>query len=382
MTEPSEQRSIAFSTPHLAAGAEAYVLDVLRGTRTSGDGPYTKRCHALLKEICGAKAVLLTPSCTAALELSMMVIGLGPGDEAIMPSFTFSSTANAVLLQGATPVFVDIDPFTLNIDPDQVEAAITPRTRAIVPVHYAGVGCDMDRLNAIAADRGLDVIEDAAQGVGASYKGKPLGSLGRLGTLSFHATKNIGCGEGGALLLNDANDLSRAETMREKGTDRGRFLRGEVDKYTWQDKGSSFLPSELQAAYLLAQLEEERKVTAHRLEIWNRYHDALAPLEAAGRLRRPMVPPECTHNAHIYHVLLNPEIERSELIGKLMAEGIQTTSHYVPLHSAPAGRSHGRAFGDLRVTNDIAGRLLRLPLHTNLATGDEARVVGALEALL
>jgi dTDP-4-amino-4,6-dideoxygalactose transaminase len=298
-----------------------------------------------------------------------------------MPSYTFVSTANAFVLRGGVPVFVDIRPDTFNLDETKIEAAITARTRAIVPVHYAGVACEMEAILAIARRHRLRVVEDAAQGVMASYRGRPLGSLGDLGAYSFHETKNVVSGEGGALLVNDPALTARAEVLREKGTDRSRFFRGEVDKYTWQDVGSSFLPGELTAAFLWAQLEQAAAITGARLAAWERYHAALVPLEGRGLLRRPAVPPECTHNAHMYHVLLAPRVDRQAVIAALRQQDIHAVFHYVPLHSSPAGRRFGRAHGDLAVTDRVAASLLRLPLWVGLEPL-QPRVVDALAAAL
>ncbi|HTB33934.1 MAG TPA: dTDP-4-amino-4,6-dideoxygalactose transaminase, partial [bacterium] len=310
-----------------------------------------------------------------------LLLDLGPGDEVIVPSFTFVSTANAFALRGAVPVFVDIRPDTLNLDETLLEAALTPRTRAIVPVHYGGVACEMDPILALAARRGLRVVEDAAQGVGAAYKGRALGSLGDLGAFSFHETKNVISGEGGALLVNSPDYERGAEIIREKGTDRGRFFRGEVDKYTWQSLGSSFLSGELTAAFLLAQLEEVRPITALRLAAWERYHQALAPLEARGLLRRPQVPAHCAHNGHLYYVLLAPGLDRLKVLEAFHRENIHPVTHYVPLHSSPAGLRYGRAQGDLAVTDRVAGSLLRLPLWVGLSQAQQDRVVEVLTRL-
>jgi len=346
----------------------------------SGDGPFTKRCHAWLEKTTGSHKALLTHSCTAALEMAALLAEVKSGDEVIMPSFTFVSTANAFVLRGATPVFVDIRPDTLNIDENLIEAAITPRTRAICVVHYAGIGCEMDEINRIALKRGLMVIEDAAQGVLARYKGRPLGTLGSLGTISFHETKNIISGEGGAILINDEKFADRAEIIREKGTNRSRFFRGEVDKYTWVDIGSSFLPSEIIAAFLMAQMEDAERITSDRLAIWHRYHSALSDLDRAGRLRRPVVPEDCEHNAHMYYVLLSNLHERERFIATLKADGINPVFHYIPLHSSPAGRRYGRTSGSMKVTDDVSDRLVRLPLW--LGEMDQDRVVGAIQSCL
>jgi dTDP-4-amino-4,6-dideoxygalactose transaminase len=294
--------------------------------------------------------------------MAAILADVGPGDEVIMPSFTFVSTANAFVLRGAVPVFVDVVPETLNVDPSAIESAITPRTRAVVPVHYAGVGCEMDEILAIARRRDLLVIEDAAQGVMARYRGRPLGSIGHLSALSFHETKNVISGEGGALLVNDERFAARAEIIREKGTNRSSFFRGEVDKYTWVDVGSSYLPSDMIAAFLHAQMEQADALTARRLAIWRSYHDAFADLEAQGLVRRPRIPAHCEHNAHMYYLLLPTADARATVLADLKRRGIGAIFHYVPLHSSPAGRRYGRAHGALDVTDDVSERLVRLPL--------------------
>jgi dTDP-4-amino-4,6-dideoxygalactose transaminase len=352
-----------------------YIAEAHFNGKLAGDGPFTKRCHAWLEERSGAKKALLTHSCTAALEMSALLLGIQPGDEVIMPSYTFVSTANAFVLRGGVPVFVDIREDTLNLDERLIEAAITSRTKAIVPVHYAGVACEMDAIMDIARRHGLKVVEDAAQGVMSTYKGRTLGSIGDLGAYSFHETKNVISGEGGALLVNDPQLALRAEIIREKGTDRSRFFRGEVDKYTWQEVGSSFLPGELVAAFLWAQLEEAQRITMGRLALWERYHQALAPLEERGVLRRPVVPAECHHNAHMYYVLLRAESNRQAVLETLKSSGINAVFHYVPLHSSPAGRHYGREHGGLPVTDSQAERLIRLPLWLDLTTVQQDRVI-------
>jgi len=306
--------------------------------------------------------------------MAAILADIAPGDEVIMPSYTFVSTANAVALRGGAPVFVDIRPDTLNLDETLIEAAITPRTRAIMPVHYAGVACEMDAILEIAGRHGLLVIEDAAQGIMATYKGRPLGAIGHLGAMSFHETKNVISGEGGALLVSDPAFADRAEIVREKGTNRRQFLRGQVDKYTWVDIGSSYLPSELVAAFLAAQLDEAETITARRLDIWRRYHEAFDAAERQGRIRRPVVPAECGFNAHMYYLLLQDVDDRTRFIEAMKAAGIGTAFHYVPLHSAPKGASVGRAQGELPVTSDLANRLVRLPLWPGLEES-QARVI-------
>ena len=373
---------IPFNRPFLTGNEVPYIAQALAASKLSGDGAFTAKCHRELVGMTGSLRALLTPSCTAALEMSALLLDLEPGDEVIMPSFTFVSTANAFAMRGAVPVFVDIRADTLNIDPRAIEPAITSRTRGIVVVHYAGVGCDMVEILAIAQRHGLTVIEDAAQGVGARRGGRALGSFGDLGTLSFHDTKNVSCGEGGALLINRAELANRAEILREKGTDRSRFLRGDVDKYTWQDIGSSYLPSELQAAMLLAQLEGSAAITRARLTLWDRYHALLAPLQEKGLLRRPVVPADCEHNGHIYFVLLAPGIDRDAVLHELRASGVTATFHYVPLHSAPAGLRYGRPGGELTVTDESAAQLIRLPLWIGLTEAQQLSVVEAMEAAI
>lgn len=339
-----------------------YIEQALHSRQLAGGGPYTKKCAAWLQQSVHCHKALLTHSCTAALEMSALLADIQPGDEVIMPSYTFVSTANAFVLRGATPVFVDIRTDTLNIDETLIEAAITPRTRAIVPVHYAGIGCEMDTIMSIASKHGLLVIEDAAQGVMAGYKGRPLGSIGHLAAFSFHETKNIVSGEGGALLVNDTRFAERAEYLLEKGTNRSQFFRGQVDKYTWVDIGSSFLASELTAACLFAQLEAEESITQQRLRVWDQYHTAFAPLEQVCLLRRPIIPADCQHNAHMYYLLLPSLEKRADFIEQLKAKGISSVFHYVPLDSAPMGRKVSRNSGELTHTHDLSDRLVRLPL--------------------
>jgi len=359
----------------------AYIEQAHRNHRLAGDGPFTAQCSRWLEERTGAKKALLTHSCTAALDMAAILAGIGPGDEVIMPSYTFVSTANAFVLRGGVPVFVDIRPDTLNIDEARIEAAITPRTRAIVPVHYAGVGCEMDAILEIARRRGLLVIEDAAQGLMTEHRGRSLGALGALGALSFHETKNVISGEGGALLVNDARFIERAEIVREKGTNRSSFFRGEVDKYTWVDIGSSYLPGEIVAAFLWAQLEQAQAITAQRIELWQRYHARLEACERAGRVRRPVIPPGCRHNAHLYYVLLPSLEHRSRLIERLRVRGIGAVFHYVPLHSSPAGQRYGRTAGAMANTDRAGACLLRLPLWLGMDAGVPDAVAREIEAL-
>jgi len=348
----------------------------------AGDGDFTKKCSVWLEERTGCCKAALTHSCTAALEMAAILADIQPGDEVIMPSYTFVSTANAFVLRGGLPVFVDIRSDTLNIDETLIEAAITHRTKAIAPVHYAGVGCEMDTIMSIAERHDLKVIEDAAQGVMSSYKGKPLGSIGHLGCYSFHETKNVISGEGGALLINAPQFVQRAEIIREKGTNRSGFFRGEVDKYTWQSIGSSYLPSELIAAFLWAQLEEAVLLTQNRRITWTIYHRLMEPLERAGLLRRPIIPQECDHNAHMYYILLPERIHRVKIIQYLNEKGINAIFHYVPLHNSPAGLRLGRAHGTLETTVSLAERLIRLPLWIGITPEQQERVVSSLRAAL
>ena len=373
---------IPFNRPYMTGKELDYIKQAGGGALLSGDGPFTKRCHSWLEERTGCNRGLLTHSCTAALEMAALLLDIQPGDEIIMPSYTFVSTANAFVLRGGVPVFVDIREDTLNLDERLIESAITPRTRAIAPVHYAGVACEMDKIMAIAQKHGLKVVEDAAQGVMSTYKGRALGSIGDLGAYSFHETKNVISGEGGALLVNDPALASRAEIIREKGTDRSRFFRGEVDKYTWQEVGSSFLPGELIAAFLWAQLEQAEDITSQRMAVWTYYHQLLVPFEQHGLLRRPIVPPDCQHNAHMYYVLLAPEIDRQMVLSGLKDNGINSVFHYVPLHSSPGGRRYGRAHGELGVTVRQSERLVRLPLWVGLAPAQQDRIVEVLRNAL
>ena len=359
----------------------AYIEQAHRNHRLAGDGPFTAQCSRWLEQRTGATKALLTHSCTAALDMAAILAGIGPGDEVIMPSYTFVSTANAFVLRGGVPVFVDIRPDTLNLDESRIEAAITPRTKAIVPVHYAGVGCEMEAILEIARRRGLLVIEDAAQSLMSEHRGRSLGALGALGALSFHETKNVISGEGGALLVNDPQLVGRAEIVREKGTNRSSFFRGEVDKYTWVDLGSSYLPGEIIAAFLWAQLEQAQAITARRAELWNRYHARLEPCERAGRIHRPVIPPGCRHNAHLYYVLLPGPGQRDRLIERLRAVGIGAVFHYVPLHSSPAGRRYGRSAGPMPNTERAGGCLLRLPLWLGMDPGVPDAVAREIEAL-
>jgi len=372
---------IPFNRPHLTGREFENVQEAVKAGQLAGNGQFTNRCQRWLEARLGAPRVLLTHSCTAALEMTALLLNLEPGDEVIMPSFTFVSTANAFVLRGAVPVFVDVRPDTLNIDERLVEGAITPRTRAIVVVHYAGVACEMDALLAVAQRHGLPIVEDAAQGLLASYRGRPLGSLGALAAISFHETKNVMCGEGGALVINDPRYAERAEILWEKGTDRSKFSRGQVDKYTWVDIGSSFLPGELTAAVLWAQLEAADNITAHRLGLWQQYYDGAEALLELG-IERPTIPDGCTHNAHLFRVLLAPRLNRREVIDELMRRDVNAVFHYVPLHSSPAGRRYGRTATSMTVTDDASSRLLRLPLWVGMGSQTPRQVLTALASAI
>lgn len=368
-------KKLPFNRPYIS-GRELYnIANAHLSGHLSGDGQYTKLCHAWLERYTRSAKALLTHSCTAALEMAALLLKIQPGDEVIMPSFTFVSTANAFVLRGAVPVFVDIREDTLNLDERLIESAITERTRAVVPVHYAGVACEMDSIMAVAHKRQIKVVEDAAQGVMASYKGRALGSIGDLGAYSFHETKNVISGEGGALLVNEPLLVQRAEIIREKGTDRSRFFRGEVDKYTWQEVGSSFLPGELIAAFLWAQLDEAERITEERLACWELYHQLLEPLEKEGLLRRPVVPADCQHNAHMYYVLLDSAASREQLLDDLKRQGIGAVFHYVPLHASPAGERYGRVHDSMAVTERQSERLVRLPLWLGISEAEQNQVV-------
>ena len=371
---------LTFNIPPYVPQCSDYVTQVIQNRKICGDGPFTARCNEALEALTGAPKALLTTSGTSALEMAAILLDIQPGDEVIMPSFTFVSTANAFALRGAKIVFVDVQPDTMNLDPLCVRAAITPHTRAIVPVHYAGVCCDMDALGDIAREHGLAMVEDAAQAVGSFYKDRPAGSMSDVGCFSFHETKNYSMGEGGAVILNDPHMVERAEIIREKGTDRSRFYRGQVDKYTWVDIGSSFLPSELNAAYLLAQLEQRASITAARMARWEQYDAGLAPLEQRGLIERMKVPADCVHNAHMYYIKLRSLEERSRLIAFLAEHDICAVFHYIPLHSATAGLKYGRFVGEDRYTTALSERLLRLPMFYELTEADCARVIETISA--
>ena len=358
---------INFNIPPVVGNEETYIRDAIKLRKICGDGTYTKSCDKWLEEKSGAKKVLLTTSCTHALEMAALLIDVKAGDEVIMPSFTFVSTADAFILRGATAVFVDIRPDTMNIDESLIEAAITKRTKAIAPVHYAGVSCEMDVIMDIARRHGLKVVEDAAQGILSTYKGKPLGTIGDYGCYSFHETKNLSMGEGGAILLNDESSIEQAEIIREKGTNRSKFFRGEIDKYTWVAAGSSYLPSELNAAYLYAQLQKAEDINNDRMQSWNLYYEMLKPLKDRGAIELPTVPQHCKHNAHMFYLKTDNLNVRTRLLEYLKANGIGAVFHYVPLHSSPAGIKYGRFAGEDKYTTRESERLVRLPMYYGLS---------------
>jgi dTDP-4-amino-4,6-dideoxygalactose transaminase len=366
---------IPFNYPYTVGRELEYVEQAIATRHLSGNGKFTQRCQQWLEAHTQCQKAFLTSSCTDALEMAAILANIQPGDEVIMPSYTFVSTANAFVLRGAVPVFVDIRPDTLNLDETQLEAGLTNKTKAIVPVHYGGVSCEMDAILAFANQHRLWVIEDAAQGIGATYHHRPLGSFGHLGTFSFHETKNIISGEGGALLVNHPDWVERAEILWEKGTNRSQFFRGQVDKYTWVDVGSSYLPSDMIAAFLWAQLEAAEQVNQARLQCWQMYHTQLAELEQQGKLRRPIIPAHCQHNAHMYYILLSDLATRTRLMQQLRKADIAAVFHYVPLHSSPAGRKYGRCSGMLPHTDGLSDRLLRLPLWFGLGDEHIRRVV-------
>jgi len=372
---------IPYNKPYMTGKELWYISQAHANGHLAGDGDFTRKCHAWLENHIGCKKALLTHSCTAALEMAAILIDIAPGDEVIMPSYTFVSTSNAFVLRGAVPVFVDIRPDTLNIDETKIEEAITEKTKAIIVVHYAGVGCEMDTIMEIAKKHEILVIEDAAHGIMASYKGRQLGSIGHLGALSFHETKNIISGEGGALLINDSRFMDRAEIVREKGTNRSQFFRGEVDKYTWVDIGSSYLPGELIAAFLWAQMEDAEIITKRRLQIWDRYHQSLKNLEEQGKVRRPIVPPECKHNAHLYYLLLQDLKKRDSFIANLKKKGIGVVFHYVPLDKSPMGEKYGCVSGKLTNTHILSNNLVRLPLWLGLEDQLDEVIMHVTEAL-
>jgi len=371
---------IPFNRPGLAGNELRYIQESVDSGRISGDGVFTERCRRLLEELLGARQVLLTTSCTTALELAALLLDLGPGDEVIMPSFTFVSTANAVVLRGARPVFADIRPDTLNLDERLLAAIVTPRTRAILPVHYAGVGCEMDAIMTVARQHGLEVIEDNAHGLFGAYRGRPLGSLGGLAAQSFHETKNISCGEGGALVINDERYADRAEILREKGTNRSRMFRGLVDKYTWVDVGSSALPSDILAAFLYAQLEARDSIQDKRRRIWEGYARELPAWARGLGIRLPSVPAHCEQPYHLFFLITASLDQRTRLIAHLKERGVLAVFHYLPLHLSEMGQRLGGKPGDCPVTEDLSDRLLRLPLYNDLGEADQAYVIESLHA--
>ncbi|WP_416652706.1 dTDP-4-amino-4,6-dideoxygalactose transaminase [Candidatus Pseudothioglobus sp. Uisw_086] len=373
---------IPFNKPYFTGYELSYIKQAYTNGHLSGDGTFTDLCSSWLEKTLNVKKALLTHSCTAALEMAAILLDIKPGDEIIMPSYTFVSTANAFVLRGGVPVFVDIRPDTLNIDENLIENAITSRTKAIVPVHYAGVACEMEVILDIAKRYNLMVVEDAAQAIGSSYKGQMLGSIGHLGCLSFHETKNVISGEGGALLINDKRLIDRAEIIREKGTNRSKFFRGQVDKYTWIDIGSSYLPSEITAAFLWAQLQEFEDIIAKRKKLFNYYNDCLKKIKNTQVLFGPSVPDDCHHNSHLLYILLSDNQSRTTFLRKMNDSGIGCTFHYVPLHSSPAGSIFGKANGKLEVTNDISERLVRLPLYPGMSIAEVDLVVSYISDFL
>lgn len=365
---------INFNVPPFTGKEFEYMREAVAQEKICGDGPYTKKCNEKIEELTGTAKCLLTTSCTHATELAALLSDIKPGDEVILPSYTFVSTANGFVLRGAVPVFVDIRPDTMNIDEKLIEDAVTERTKAIAPVHYAGVGCEMDVIMDIAERHHLFVVEDAAQAIMASYKGKPLGTFGEFGCFSFHETKNLSMGEGGALLIRDEKYIGDAEIYREKGTDRSRYFRGQVDKYRWQNQGSSYLPSDMNAAYLYAQLEMAEEITRARMDRWNQYRELLTPLEKTGVIELPYIPDHCVHNAHMFYIKTKDVEERSRLKAYLQEKDILAVSHYEPLHSAPAGQKYGRFHGEDRYTTKESERILRLPLFYKL-TADQTEYI-------
>ena len=369
---------IPFNVPPFVGFETEYITSAICNRKICGDGDFTKRCSKWLEQCVGGAKALLTTSCTHALEMAALLCGIAPGDEVIMPSYTFVSTANAFVLRGAKIVFVDIRPDTMNIDENLIEAAITERTRVVVPVHYAGVSCEMDKINAIAHKYDLFVVEDAAQAITSTYKGKKCGNLSNFGCFSFHETKNVSCGEGGAIIIRDKKIAERAEIIREKGTNRSMFFRGEIDKYSWVDQGSSYLPSELNAAYLLAQFELVEQIMRDRMESWNFYFGELSELSERGLVELPYIPPDCEHNAHMFYIKVKDIEERTGLISYLKKNGIHAVFHYVPLHSATAGLRFSRFVGEDKYTTKESERLLRLPLYYDMTQDDKVSVVDAL----
>ena len=365
-----------FNVPPFTGKEMEYISQAVENQKICGDGEFTKKCNQWIEERTGTGKCLLTTSCTHGLELAALLSGIGPGDEVIMPAYTFVSTADAFVLRGATPVFVDIRPDTMNIDETKIEAAITERTKVIAPVHYAGIGCEMDTIMDIAKRHHLMVIEDAAQGIMSTYKGQPLGTIGDFGALSFHETKNYSMGEGGALLIRDQKYVEEAEILREKGTNRSKFFRGQIDKYTWVNYGSSYLPSDMNAAYLYAQLEMADEINEHRLALWDQYYEELLPLKERGILELPTVPEGCVHNAHMFYIKAKDLKERTELISYLKENDILAVFHYIPLHTAPAGRQFGRFHGEDVYTTKESERLCRLPMFYKLTSEEVSYITG------
>ncbi len=377
---PGQLSRIPFNRPYATGREFDYIRQAIEGGHISGDGRFSRQCQELLEEITGCHRVLLTTSCTDALEMTALLLNLQPFDEVIVPSFTFVSGANAYALRGARIVFADIRPDTLNLDETRLEPLLTPRTRAILVVHYGGIACEMDTILRLASQHGIPVIEDNAHGLFGRYRGRNLGTFGQMATLSFHETKNVSCGEGGALLLNDASLVERAEILREKGTNRSRFFRGMVDKYTWVDLGSSFLPSDVLAAFLYAQLEARDSIQAARKRIWNTYAEALGPWAHARNVRLPAIPPDCEQPYHMFYLILPTAAARDRLIQRLGSLGILAVFHYLPLHLSEMGIQRGGRVGQCPVTEDISGRLVRLPFYNGLDAGDQARVIEAVRA--
>ena len=378
MNKGNEQKKIPFNKPYSSISEISNIIEAVKSGKICGDGTFTKKCNKWFEENIGRK-ILLTTSCTAALEMMAILLDAKPGDEVIMPSFTFVSTANAFVLRGLVPVFVDIRPDTLNLDENLVEAAITEKTRAIVPVHYAGVGCNMEKLKEIAKKHNLYLFEDAAQGFSSTYKDQPLGTIGDLGTYSFHETKNVISGEGGCLIINNEKFAERAEIIREKGTNRSKFFRGQVDKYTWVDIGSSYLPSDIVAAYLYGQLQNSHEINQKRLQIWDKYNNFFEKYEKSGLIRRPIIPSDCNQNAHMYYILFNDLATRSKFIDYMKNNGITPTFHYIPLHSSPAGVKYGRVSGSMKVTDKVSDTLVRLPMYYELNEDDLTRIFEVIE---
>ncbi len=366
---------ISFNKPPYVGEEIKYIEEAVKAQKICGDGQFTKKCNKWFEDKTGAAKVLLTTSCTHATELAALLLDIQPGDEVIMPAYTFVSTADAFVLRGATAVFVDINPKTMNIDENLIEDAITEKTKAIVPVHYAGVSCEMDKIMEIAKKHNLYVVEDAAQGVMSTYKGKALGTIGDYGCYSFHETKNYSMGEGGALLIRDGKNAELAEIIREKGTNRSKFFRGQIDKYTWVEAGSSYLPSDMNAAYLWAQLQKADEINENRLQSWNRYYEGLKDLEEAGKIELPYVPEYCEHNAHMFYIKAKDLEERSALISYLKENGVTAVFHYIPLHTAPAGKEYGRFHGEDKYTTKESERIIRLPMYYELDEQDAKKVM-------